>query len=128
MPALAERWSISADRRSLTVQLRPSVAFHDGKPVDATVVRDILMKALPQYLGPAVDDIADIRAVSSRTIELLLRRPSAFVADGLSVPISEPGADAMGTGPFYVSGQSGDVLELRANEAIIGAGLFLIAS
>lgn len=32
-PALAERWSVSADNRTLTFHLRDNVRFHSGNPL-----------------------------------------------------------------------------------------------
>ncbi len=34
-PFLAERWSISEDARSITLELRKDAVFHDGKPITA---------------------------------------------------------------------------------------------
>jgi peptide/nickel transport system substrate-binding protein len=114
VPMLAESWSVSADRQLVAVRLRPSVTFHDGQPVTSSAVREILLKALPQYLGPAMDDVADIQASDSHTIEISLKRPSAFLAESLWVPISEPGNDSVGTGPFRFQGQIDGVVEMKA--------------
>lgn len=116
VPMLAEAWSVSADRRVVTIRLRPAAIFHDGHPVASGVVREVLLKALPQYLGPAADDIADIRASDNHTVEVLLKRPSAFLVESLWVPISQPGNESIGTGPFYLQGQTGDAVEMKAFE------------
>ena len=60
-PWLAETWSTSADGRLLNVRLRPGVTFHDGQPVTAAVLREILVAQLPEYLGLVYDDVAEIR-------------------------------------------------------------------
>ena len=64
VPVLAERWSVSDDGLVWRVHLRSSAAFHSGKPADAQSIRQILQKQLPGALGPAIDDIAEIRAVA----------------------------------------------------------------
>src|SRR5207302_6106390 len=41
-PALAEKWSTTNERRSLVVTLRSGVKFHDGAPLDANAVAELL--------------------------------------------------------------------------------------
>jgi len=38
IPALAEKWTVSADGTVWTFTLRPNVKFHDGTPFDAAAV------------------------------------------------------------------------------------------
>jgi ABC-type transport system substrate-binding protein len=107
----------------LTVRLKlPTTTFHDGQPANAEVVRTILSQRLPQTLGPAFDDIADIRTVSDREILFSLKRPSAFLLESLDIPIDEPGSkSAVGTGAFLVNRNADDEIELRANAKYHGA-------
>src|SRR5581483_11506486 len=51
-PSLAAGWSVSPDGLIVDVRLRPSVKFHDGKPVTAEAVRAVLLADLPEALGP----------------------------------------------------------------------------
>ena len=37
-PALAEKWSVSADGKVWTLEIRKNVKFHDGNPLDAAAV------------------------------------------------------------------------------------------
>ena len=115
-PWLAESWSQTPDGLTWRFRLRPSLTFHTGKPVTAEIVSAILAKDLPKNLGPAFDDVDKIRAVSDREIEFSLRRRSAFVLEGLDVPIAEPGSPLIGTGPFYVADDKSDRVEMRAND------------
>src|SRR5262245_9969241 len=78
VPGLAESWSVSDDGLVWRLRLRAAAAFHSGKPADAQSIREILQRQLPGALGPAIDDIADIRAVSDRDLEFLMRRRSTF--------------------------------------------------
>src|SRR5689334_23364626 len=68
MPLLADGWSIADDGLTLDLRLRPNVRFHDGKPVNAQAVRDVLRADLPDALGPAYADIVDIRAASELNV------------------------------------------------------------
>ena len=97
---LAEGWSMSEDRLTLTIRLRPNATFHDGSPVTATVVADTLRVALPKNMGAVFEDVDTINASSPNTIEIKLKRPSPFVLESLEALIRKPGSDANGTGPF----------------------------
>lgn len=127
IPVLAERWTVSEDGLSWRFFLR-SASFHDGKPVKADAVRTTLLKGLPQTMGPAFEDIREIRVIDDATIEIALKRPSAFLLEGLDVHIEEPrstllaaevNAPVVGTGPFMVTGE-GDQAEMRANDHYYG--------
>ncbi|HMF61901.1 MAG TPA: ABC transporter substrate-binding protein, partial [Vicinamibacterales bacterium] len=47
VPRLASKWQWLDDGRTLSVDLRPGVQFHDGTPVTATAVAAILRKNIP---------------------------------------------------------------------------------
>jgi len=64
LPLLAKGWSVSGDGLTVHVKLRPSIHFTDGRRVDAQAVRDILRADLPGVLGPAFEDVLEIRAAS----------------------------------------------------------------
>ena len=89
-------------RPFLTLALRPSATFHDGSPVDAAAVAEILKPALSQWMGPAFEDVELIAATDEHRIEIRLRRPSQFLIEALEAPIrKQPGS--VGTGPFQPS-------------------------
>ena len=79
------------------------------------------MRDLPGHMGPAFDDIREIVATSTDTLEFQLKRPSTFLMDSLDLPIqkpTEPGQPLIGTGPFQVnSSLDGQEVEMVANEA-----------
>ena len=53
VPDLAERWSVDADGRTWTFDLRPDARWHDGEPVTADdVVYTITTLQDPSYSGP----------------------------------------------------------------------------
>jgi peptide/nickel transport system substrate-binding protein len=124
-PSLAESWSTSED--GLTLRLRLAAAkFHDGTPANAQAVREILLAQLPSLLGPAFDDIDHITATSDRDIQFSLKRPSGFLLESLHFSIRKPNpTEVIGSGPFRVSGQIGDSIELRANADYHGGKPYL---
>jgi peptide/nickel transport system substrate-binding protein len=120
-PSLAEGRSTSTDGLTLRVHLRPSVNFTDGKAVHADVVSAVLRAGLPEAMGPAFDDIAEIRATSDLDVEFRLRRRSTFVLEALgSVAIADPAAKESGTGPFSVQARRNADVEMRANPGYFG--------
>lgn len=114
-PWLAEKWSGSADGLTWRLQLHPNATFHNGQPATASVVRDIVQRELPDYVGPIYDDVHAIRAVSPTELEISLKRRSTFLLEGLDVLIRQDSASPTGTGPFALSGQSAQGAEMRAH-------------
>lgn len=98
-PSLAIEWPYSPDGRSLTLKLRTAV-FHDGSPVTASSVVRLLEARLPRLMGPAYDDVQEIRATSEHELLFVLKRPSRLVIEALDAQIQKPGSLSTGTGPF----------------------------
>jgi ABC-type transport system substrate-binding protein len=122
-----ERWSTSADGLTWTFDLRPGVIFHDGTRLTAAIVRDILEKQLPDYMGPAIEDVVQIRAVSETQLKFSLKQRSAFLIEGLEVPVERPGPSPIGTGAFSVTNAQGDrnQVEIHPNEHYPGGRPFI---
>src|SRR5437764_1157803 len=104
VPSLAESWTVAPNRLSMTVHLRRGVTFHDGTPADAPAVVAILKQILPQFMGPAFDDVDHLSSVDKEEIEIGFRRPSLFLLEALDAPIRKPGPSPIGTGAFIPSG------------------------
>src|SRR5579872_4096734 len=102
-PSLARDWVVSPDGRTVTVNLRNGVRFHDGSPLTAAVVVDALKAALPVFMGPAAEDVESVTAAGTEQVVIHLRQPSPFVLDALETTLQKPGAPLVGTGPFVVS-------------------------
>lgn len=87
-PYLAERWSWSADRRTLTMVLRSDVAWHDGPITTAADAAFTLRRARdPRTAYPRASDLAcltGIAAPSRRVLRLAFCRPQAGVPDVLA--------------------------------------------
>lgn len=99
-PWLAESWSPLSDGPGWRIRLRPDATFHDGQRVTAGLVRDILVAQLPAYLREPYDDVAEISTPSDVELDIRLKRSSAFILEGLEIPIQRQGTSVIGTGPF----------------------------
>jgi peptide/nickel transport system substrate-binding protein len=104
-PWLAQAWRLAPDAMRLTIDLRRNVTFHDGSPVNAQTVVQILRENMPKVLGSSYEDIESISADGGSAITFRFRRPSTFVAESLiDVNIQKPRATAGGgTGPFFLA-------------------------
>jgi peptide/nickel transport system substrate-binding protein len=120
-PVFAESWTTSNDGLTWNLLLRPGVRFHSGNPADASAIRDILLAQLPAAMGPAFEDVANIRAVSDTGLEITLKRPSTFLMERLDiVSIQEAGTLSSGVGPFFVTSEHADEIQMDANERYYG--------
>jgi peptide/nickel transport system substrate-binding protein len=104
LPSLAESWQWENNGLRLRFKLRPGVFFHDGTPMTARVVADILKTAIAKPdAADSYSSLADVRSVhvdGDLEVFLELLRPSAFLIEDLIMPLSlRPG---IGTGPFRV--------------------------
>jgi peptide/nickel transport system substrate-binding protein len=98
------------------VQLTPGVVFHDGSPVTAAVAKEVLTNELRLFVGPAFDDIQELKAISGTELEFRLRDRSSFILEGLDAPILSHGENPVGTGPFKPAGpMDEDRIEMVAN-------------
>ena len=125
-PWLAERWTVSADRLTWRLALRPGATFHNGQPATAEAIRDIVARDLPEYVGPAFDDVRQIQARTPHELEFLLRRRSSFLLEGLDLPIQQQrGETPVGTGPYSVENRSPSEVEMRASSGYYGGRPFI---
>jgi len=87
-PYLAERWSWSADRRSLVLDLRSDVRWHDGTPTTAADVVFTLDAARDSATGyprrPDLECLTAVRATGPFTVRLDFCRPQAGLPDVLT--------------------------------------------
>ena len=123
LPALAQSWKISADKKTVTLKLRRGVLFHDGTPLNAKAVvfswnRIIDPKTKSPYASTLTGPIRRIRALNNLTIRIVLKAPFAPLLDSLTqvslAPVSPTavakwgkdfGAHPVGAGPFMFESQ-----------------------
>jgi ABC-type transport system substrate-binding protein len=105
-PWIAEKWAPSNHGRSLIVTLKSGVKFHDGSPVTAKEVGELLQAALPGVMGSTVKDVEIIRPLDEKAIEITFRRPAPFLLESLEVQIKKAGQGIVATGPYIVTANS----------------------
>ncbi len=98
-PWLADSWTMSPDRLTITLRLRSNAFFHDGSPVTASTVADSLQTALARTPGSVKEDVDTILA-GQNEVSIRLKRPSPFVLESLETVIQRPGHAGIGTGSF----------------------------
>ncbi|HEX7797116.1 MAG TPA: ABC transporter substrate-binding protein [Vicinamibacterales bacterium] len=116
-PRLAKSWTLSEDGLNWRLDLQSNAVFHDGTPVTAQLVRELLMQELPDTLGPAFQNVDSIDAISPTQISIVLKHRSMFLPEALAsnVPIRLQNSN-IGTGPFSLVKLEGNSAEFRANE------------
>jgi peptide/nickel transport system substrate-binding protein len=111
-PSLAEGWTRNPNGRSLSVQLRHNVKFHDGSSLDAPTVATVLSEVLKGFMGPVFSDVDYVRAPRADVIEIGFKEASPLLLEAIEAPIQKLGQRQIGTGAFMVSESA---TELRAN-------------
>lgn len=120
-PNLAESWEFT-DPRTVTLELRAGVTFHDGSPMDADAVAGALTAAAAAEPAPrSIDGIGlTARAVDEDTVELQAAEADPLLVQRLGAPglvILSPAAYddptapdpvGTGTGPFEITSADGE--------------------
>lgn len=134
VPGLAEEWEASDDAKTWTYTIGADRKWSDDTPVTAedaaytfSLIKD--NPSLQQANGGLVTNVAEVRAVDERTVELVLTAPQAS-NPGQELPIvpkhvwqdvDDPAefandSDTVGSGPFVIkSSATGGTVELVAN-------------
>ncbi len=134
IPWLAENFYHSADGRTWIFELREGVRFHDGREMDAQVVRDNLLR-LSRHPATAQPyrNLVEVRAAGPLTVEVELSVPTpafpemiSYFASAIFSPdvLNEEnnGLTApVGTGPYIFDNYHEDSITLKANPDYWGA-------
>ncbi|MCS7058106.1 MAG: glutathione ABC transporter substrate-binding protein [Meiothermus sp.] len=134
-PLLVERYTFSADRKTLTLYLRKGIKFHDGTDLNAEAVKFNLERLVSQELASAFafllrGRVTAFEVVDSHTLRLRMPEPFAPVLAHLthsSTGIQSPTAirrlgagyrdNPVGTGPYkFDRWQKGQFVELVRND------------
>jgi ABC-type dipeptide/oligopeptide/nickel transport system permease component/ABC-type transport system substrate-binding protein len=134
-PSLARDWQTSDDGLTWQFRLQPGVRFHDGSPLDASVVAFALERArAPASVNPLRDLLKPVRAIVAEdplTVRIDLDRPVGELPIWLgwgNLAIVHPASAAtntsrpVGTGPFrFREWRKGDSLTIERNPDYWGA-------
>ena len=120
VPALAERWIVVDDGRSFIFRLREA-EWADGTPVTASSVRAEILRQIRELEGTSLGlDLArvdEIRAMTSRVIEIRLSQPMPYFLQLLAQPELGLRRNDVGNGPMRAStGDDGVLLTPIAPE------------
>jgi peptide/nickel transport system substrate-binding protein len=116
-PHLAEDWQVSPDGKTIDMQLKKNVKFHDGTPMNAEAVVFTFerFKATGDKspIAGSIKQISKIEAVEELKVRFSLDKPNAAILGTLAMPyagIVSPGSvqaagedwgtKPVGTGPF----------------------------
>jgi oligopeptide transport system substrate-binding protein len=155
-PMLAESWTISRDGLTYIFTLRSGVMFHNGRPVTADDLVYSLTRlfrepirseglaanyleailGVPEFEAGRTHEIAGIRALDRRRLEVQLSRPYSPLLSALALDMTAPvpreildrphGAEAyeahpVGCGPFvFVRREGQEKIVLAANDSYFG--------
>jgi peptide/nickel transport system substrate-binding protein len=114
VPALAEKWDISADSKTYTWTLRKGVKFHNGREVEAEDIKWNYERCLDEKLGSQmrnnVQEVEKIEVVDKYTVKMYLKSPSVTLPMGaqeLKIIAKECldniNKAPVGTGPYMFS-------------------------
>lgn len=91
-PAIAEKWEVSSDGKTLTFHLRNNAYFHSGRQVTADDVKYSLERILnPATRAPRAGSFASIDKVAvsdPQTVTITLKQPDAAILTMLSTGAS----------------------------------------
>ncbi len=140
-PGLATDWEYSKDGKTLTINLRQGVTFHDGDKFDSADVKASIERILDESTGAVVRtnllSIQSIKTPDAQTVVLPLSEPDATLPAALTsvntailsdatLKSGRVGKEPNGTGPFvFENWTQGEVLELSANEDYWGEGPYV---
>ena len=103
IPQLATSWSWSEDGKTLTMQLREGVTFHDGTPFNAEAVKANIerSKTLPESRRKSeVASISGVEATGPYEVKISLENPDATLlaqfSDRAGMMVSPTAAEAAG--------------------------------
>src|SRR5450756_2483217 len=95
-PSLATSWKYAADGKSLTFQLRPGLKFSDGTALDATAVKENIVRGQTQANSTVSSELSVISKV-------VVNSPTSFTLDLTQVDYQVPdllaGKDGMMVSP-----------------------------
>ncbi len=135
LPALAEKWEVASDGKTISMTLRSGVTFHDGSPLTADAVRltfeRFKEKGVKSPIYGGIQQIAGIEAVDDLTVRFSFKEPPANFWSTISMPYAgilspaamekaatDETAQLVGTGPFILGEwQAGQSITLLRNEA-----------
>lgn len=136
VPELAESIEPNRDLTEWTITLRPDIVFHDGSPLDGTVLKANLDAQQQSPVASALfTPVRSIFVTGPRTVKLSMKAPWStfahvlttqigFVASPATLTSPEGAARPVGTGPFSFSAATpGESVDVTKNSTYWRDGL-----
>jgi len=88
IPSLAEKWTVSADKKSYTFTLRKNAFFHDGTPFTSAAIKPSFDRRTAVNGGPAytIADVASVTTNGDYEATITLKQPTSIFLDLLASP------------------------------------------
>jgi len=90
LPALAEKWEVASDGKTISMTLRSGVTFHDGSPLTADAVRltfeRFKQKGVKSPIYGGIQQIAGIEVGDDLTVRFSFKEPAANFWSTISMP------------------------------------------
>ncbi len=129
VPGLADKWTVSADRKTYTFDLHPGVKFSNGTPFTAADAKFSLDRVKTGWI-PAIKGemgvVSSTTVVSPTVLKVTLKQPSNSwlfdITGRIGAMFSRTGVSALattpiGTGPYvFQKWNRGDSIVLQRNE------------
>ncbi len=131
-PGLATEWEVSDDGKTVTLQLRDGVTFHDGADFTAEDAKATLERVIDPETGSVVasnlGNVKTIETPDDTTLVISLKQPDTSLLNVLSqtgtsivdsgdIEKGSVGREVNGTGPFaWESWKQGQQVTLTAND------------
>ena len=116
-PQLVSSWSWGDEGRTMRLELKRGVLFHDGTPLSAAVLVRHLTGLMATSERPATlgfGNVLAVAALENEVVEIKLSQPDAFLPSALGdIKITLPNAPDVGTGPFKLIAREDEVSTVR---------------
>jgi peptide/nickel transport system substrate-binding protein len=103
-PRLATEWEWIKRGLELKLTLHPSIKFHDGTVLDASLAREVLLDGIKRVRPGnhvSLKSITGVDVVDEQTLVVRLRAPEAFLPTDIAIlALSHPLNRSIGTGPY----------------------------
>jgi len=100
-PRIATDWAWQDKGRTLRVNIRPDVRFHDGTALTAPLSVDIIRQQIPKADTLGLEAVDSVEATDQRTVVFHLSRPDGFLPAALAgLLMVDDRKPNIGTGPF----------------------------
>ena len=93
-PELAESWTLSADKKVITFNLRKNATFHDGSPVTAEDVQWSIARSISVPAAAGVMRIGGItkpdqmKVLDQHTLQVTLAEPNRYAISVFTIPFA----------------------------------------